>query len=199
MTQTNRIHRVGTALAALPATTRRRAASTALAAIVAVALLGSTAPAHAYTSTFQAQPGHPASTLAMSVTGKPRVGRLVTLTVSGFNAPFPEPFDPDFPDRQPLDYTLDVFVQDRSVFSTCESAETDQIDRIINLPSRIKHITFNAGVGNGGAFRKTVIYRSWSARRIMFCAFIRYSATDDIVMASLKHDMARKPKTARRR
>ena len=166
---------------------------------VAGLVLGLSSSAHAYKSTYRAQPGHPASSLAMSVKGKPGAGKLVTVQVSGSNAPFPEPYDPDFPNRQPLDYTLDVFVQDRSVFPACAALETDQIDKLINVPNRVKQIGSVLNVGMSGPFRKSITYRSWSSRKLMFCAYVRYSATDDIVMSSLKHDLKKKPRAKRRR
>ena len=33
----------------------------------------------------------------------------------------------------------------------------------------------------------------------MFCAYVRYSATDDIVMSSLRHDLKKKPRAKKRR
>lgn len=169
----------------------------AIAAALAIPL-GLAHSAQAYKSTYRAQPGHPASSLAMSVKGKPRAGKLVTLTVTGSNQPFPEPFDPDFPDRHPLDYTLDVFVQDRSVFPTCAPSETEQIDKLINVPGKVKQIASVLNAGMSGPFKKVISYRSGSPRRIMFCAYIRYSAVDDIVMSSLKHNLAKK-RPARKR
>ena len=166
---------------------------------VASLVLGLSSPAQAYKSTYRAQPGYPASSLVMSVKGKPRAGKLVTLRVTGSNAAFPEPFDPDFPDRRPLDHTLDVFVQDRSVFPTCAPFETEQIDKLINVPNRVKQIGSALNVGMSGPFQRTISYRSWSSRKVMFCAYVRYSATDDIVMSSLKHDLGKKPRAKKGR
>jgi hypothetical protein len=147
------------------------------------------APAAAYTSASVAQPGYESSTLAMTVKGRPRAGRLVTLRVSGSNALFPVAPDPDFPDREPLDYTLDVYVQDRSVFPSCGETVDDQTDRVINLPDKVQQIGFILEVGPAGPFKRTITFRSGSARKLTFCAYIRYSATDDIIRSSLKHDM----------
>ena len=169
----------------------------AFAAVLAIPL-GLAPSAQAYKSTYRTQPGHSASSLAMAVKGKPRAGKLVTLRVSGSNQPFPEPFDPDFPDRQPLDYTLDVFVQDRTVFPTCAPSETEQIDKLINVPGKVKQIGSVLNAGMSGPFKQSITYRSGSPRKIMFCAYIRYSAADDIVMSSLKHNLAKK-RPARKR
>ena len=162
------------------------AASTAL----ATALLA--APADAYKSTSRAQPGYETSKLAMTVKGTPRQGAIVTLEVTGFNALFPVPVDPDFPDRTPLDFTLDVYVQPRSIYSTCGADIDAQNDRVINFPTKVKQIAGNLNEGPSGTFRHTIKYRSGSARKIMFCAYTRYSSTDDIIMSSLKHDLRKK-------
>ena len=170
----------------------RRAFLSALAGTCAgAAILASGSPAHAYKSTSRTQPGFATSKLAMTVKGKPRVRALVTLKVTGFNELFPMPPDPDFPDRMPLDYSLDVYVQDRAVYSTCAPYNNEQNDRIINLPTKVKNIGF-LNVGPSGPFRKSVKFRAGSARKIMFCSYIRYSAADDIIMSSLKHNLAKK-------
>lgn len=170
--------------------------------LLATVVLGGTllAPAslaQAYQSKSVAQPGYESSTLAMTVKGKPRVGKIVTLQVSGSNELFPVPPDPDFPDRQPLDYTLEVYVQDRSVFSNCAETNDGQTDRIINLPDKVKHIGFLLNEGPSGPFKHTIQFRSGSSRRLMFCAYTRYSATDDIIRASLKHDLRKKKRRPR--
>lgn len=171
----------------------RRATLSALAGtVLGAALLVQAAPAQSYTSSSVAQPGYPGSTLVMKVSGKPRSGGLVTLRVTGSNDLFPIPPDPDFPDRTPLDYTLDVYVQDRAVFSTCAPDLDAQNDRIINLPDKVKHIASILNIGPSGPFAKSVTYRAGTARRIMFCAYTRYSAADDIARASLKHDLVKR-------
>ena len=161
-------------------------------AVLGVTLLASASTAQAYTSTSVAQPGYESSTLAMTVKGKPRAGRVVTLRVSGSNALFPVPPDPDFPDREPLDYTLDVYVQDRSVYSSCAETVDGQTDRIINLPDKVKQIGFILNEGPSGPFQHTIAFRSGSSRKLMFCAYTRYSATDDIIRSSLKHNLRKK-------
>lgn len=166
----------------------------ALAALAGAALTAAlfAAPAHAYKSTSRAQPGYESSKLAMIVKGKPRQNAIVTLEVTGFNELFPVPADPDFPDRTPLDFTLDVYVQPRSIYSTCAADIDAQNDRVINFPTKVKQIAGMLNEGPSGTFRHTIRYRAASARKIMFCAYTRYSATDDIIMASLKHDLRKK-------
>ena len=158
--------------------------------VLASALLAPSA--QAYKSTSRAQPGYETSKLAMTVKGTPRQNAIVTLEVTGFNELFPVPVDPDFPDRMPLDFTLDVYVQPRSIYSTCASDIDAQNDRVINFPTKVKNIAGNVNEGPSGAFRHTIRYRAGSARKIMFCAYTRYSATDDIIMSSLKHDLRKK-------
>lgn len=177
----------------------RRNVLLVLAGFLVSALFASAPSAYAYKSSYRAQPGYPGSTLAMKVKGKPRVGAIVTLEVTGTNDLFPEPFDPDFPDRQPLNYTLDVYVQDRSVYSNCAPDLDAQNDRIITLPDKVSNIAGILDEGPAGPFKKTIKYRAGSSRKIMFCAYTRYSATDDIVMASLKHDLAKKKRARRGR
>ena len=158
--------------------------------VLASALLAPSA--QAYKSTSRAQPGYETSKLAMTVKGKPRQNAIVTLEVTGFNELFPVPVDPDFPDRTPLDFTLDVYVQPRSIYSTCAADIDAQNDRVINFPTKVKNIAGNVNEGPSGTFRHTIKYRAGSARKIMFCAYTRYSATDDIIMSSLKHDLLKK-------
>jgi len=169
---------------------RTHAVSAFAGAALAAALLAP--PAHAYTSTSKAQPGYETSKLAMVVKGKPRQNAIVTLEVTGFNQLFPVPLDPDFPDRTPLDFTLDVYVQPRSIYSTCAADIDAQNDRVINFPTKVKNIAGNVNEGPSGAFRHTIKYRAGSARKIMFCAYTRYSATDDIIRSSLKHDLRKR-------
>lgn len=92
----------------------------------------------------------------MTVKGKPRVGGFVTLEVTGSNELFPVPVDPDFPDRTPLDYALDVDVQNRALHSTCAANVDDQNDRIINLPAHVKHIAWGLNARPSGPFRHVV-------------------------------------------
>ena len=165
--------------------------------LAGTALLAPATPAEAFKSTYRAQPGYPASTLAMKVRGKPRQRGLVRLNVTGSNRPFPIGFDPDFPGRQPLNYTLDVYIQERSAYSNCAPSKTEQNDRIINLPDKVKQVGSLIDIGQQGAFRRTIVFRAGSARKIMFCAYTRYSAVDDIVMGSLKHNLAKKKRRRR--
>jgi hypothetical protein len=168
-----------------------RPALAALAGTVLATALAAT-PAQAYKSSSTPQPGYETSKLAMTVKGKPRQGAIVTLEVTGFNQLFPVPIDPDFPDRTPLDFTLDVYVQPRSLYSTCGTDIDAQNDRVINFPTKVKAIAGNLNEGPSGSFRHTIKYRAGSARKIMFCAYTRYSATDDIIRSSLKHDLRKK-------
>ncbi len=171
--------------------TRSALGAAALAAAIALPLAAAPA-ARAYKSTSVAQPGYESSTLAMKVKGKPRAGRIVTLRVTGSNALFPVPLDPDFPDREPLDYTLDVYVQDRSVYPSCGATVDEQTDRVVNLPDKVDQIGFILDEGPSGPFGHTIRYRAGSKRKLMFCAYTRYSATDDIIRSSLKHNLRRK-------
>lgn len=170
--------------------------------LLATVVLGGTllvpaSMAQAYRSKSVAQPGYESSTLAMTVKGEPRVGRIVTLRVTGSNELFPVPPDPDFPDREPLDYTLDVYVQDRSAYSRCAETVDGQTDRIINLPDKVKQIGFILNEGPSGSFKQTIRFRSGSSRKLMFCAYTRYSATDDIIRSSLKHDLRKNKRRPR--
>lgn len=162
----------------------------------AVGLVMLAPPALAYNSTSRAQPGYTSSTLTMKVKNKPRAGGLVVLDVAGSNLLFPDPPDPDFPDRTPLDYTLDVFVHDRALGPNCEPNYQEQNNRIINFPTRVRNIGAFS-IGPSGPFRKTVRFRAGSARKITLCAYVRYSATDDIILSSLKHDLLKRKKTLR--
>jgi hypothetical protein len=164
------------------------------AGIAGAVLLVSGPAAHAYHSTFQAQPDYPESSLAIKVLGKPRAGGIVTLQVTGSNK---QPVT-DWEYSTTTPYKLDVYVHDRSVFSTCPTNQIEENNRIVGLPDKVKWIAGAVEVGDEGPFTKTFKYRSGSARKLMFCAYTSYGS-DDAAMSALKHDLPKKKRKPRRR
>jgi hypothetical protein len=161
-----------------------RAAALGSVAISIALLVAVPAEAKRYRSTTVAAPAYPESRIAMAVKGTPRAGGIATLKVSGSNA------SRDDGDGLAFDYTLDVFVHDRSVSGTCPRSFREARNRIANLPEKVDHIGIDLNAGSSGPFEQTIQYRTERFRRIMFCAYTTY-VTDDAAMGALKHDLAR--------
>jgi hypothetical protein len=136
-------------------------------------------------STFLPAPAFPQSTLAINVVGRPRGGRLVTLVVSGSNAPNeinPGVYTP---------YTLDVFVQNGRVLPDCPRSYHDELDNLINLG--VSRVLSNSNEGDFGAFQIPVRFLSLrNVRNLVACAYTT-SIIDDVAVSRLQFKL-RKPK-----
>jgi hypothetical protein len=168
--------------------------ATVLATTLMIAVLAAAAPAPAapkYRSTSKASPEYPGSSIAMKVKGKPRAGGVATLSVSGSNA------SRDDGDGLAFDYTLDVYVHDRSAWSTCAPTLREANSRVSQLPGKVEWIGLNLPVPASGPFSTTVKYETESFRRLMFCAYTTY-VVDTAAVGALKHDLAAKRRSRRR-
>lgn len=159
-----------------------RATTLLLVALAGLLLTAAPAPAKKYKSTFVAAPAYPQSTLAMSVSGNPRARSIATLRVSGSNA------SRDDGDGLAFDYTLDVYVMDRSVFRSCARSQREANNRQANLPGKVEHIGLGLGVPASGPFSETIRFQTESFRKLLFCAYTTY-VVDDAAMGQLKHDL----------
>ena len=161
-----------------------------IAALVALSLAAAPpAQAKRYKSTSAAAPSYPHSRLAMSVRGAPRAGGIATLRVTGSNA------SRDDGDGLAFDYTLDVYVMDRSVYPSCARTQRDANNRLANLPAKVEHIGLNLSVPASGAFAETIKYQTERFRKLVFCAYTTY-VVDHAAMGQLKHDLL-KPRRRR--
>jgi hypothetical protein len=164
----------------------------ALIALSALAFAPAAAPAKAYTSSSKASPAYPESTIAMKVKGKPRAKGIATLVVSGANA------SRDDGDGLAFDYTLDVYVQDRSVFKGCAATQTEQNRRLATLPGKVEHIGLGESVPASGPFKTTIKYRTEGFRKLVFCAYTTY-VVDTAAVGTLKHDLLKRKKKKRKK
>lgn len=167
------------------------AAVAAVAALTAAAL---SAPALAARSTYQAAPAYPNTRLAIAVKGKPRAGAITTVVVSGWN----ERREISQGSGSFLDYSLELFVQDRRVLPSCPAAYGRELDNVINLGNRISQIARGVNLGEGGRFRVPVKYQSGSTRKVVFCAYTRV-IIDDAAVSALRYEFAPPRARARRR
>jgi hypothetical protein len=158
-----------------------------LALTIALALAGSSS-AKKYKSTYKASPAYPESTLAMSVRGKPRAGGIATLRVTGSNA------SREDANGLAFNYTLDVYVMDRTVFRSCAPSLSENATRISNLPAKVEWIGLSLDLPASGPFQQTIRYRTERFRRLLFCAYTTY-VVDTAAVGTLKHDLRK----ARRR
>jgi hypothetical protein len=158
-------------------------------AVLAVPLVAAAVPAEAkkYKSTFVAAPSYPESTLAMSVRGNPRARGIATLRVTGSNA------SRDDGDGLAFDYTLDVYVMDRSVYRSCAPSLREANNRQANLPGKVEHIGLNMSLPASGPFTETIKYRTERFRKLVYCAYTTY-VSDDAAMGQLKHDLRKRRK-----
>jgi hypothetical protein len=162
------------------------------AAVLAAASIAAPASAAApYRSTSKASPAYPGSSLALKVQGKPRAGGIATVRVSGANA------SRDSGDGLAFDYTLDVYVHDRSVWSTCAPSLREANSRVAQIPGKIEWIGLNLSVPASGPFTTTVKYQTESFRKLMFCAYTTY-VVDTAAVGALKHDLLAKKRSRRR-
>jgi hypothetical protein len=157
--------------------------------LLALALAGP-AGAKKYRSTSVAAPSYPESRLAMSVVGNPRAGGIARLRVSGTNA------SRDDGDGLAFDYTVDVYVLDRSIYRSCAPSLREANNRQANLPGKVEHIGLGLNAPSSGAFSHTITYRTERFRRLLFCAYTTY-VVDDAAVGSLKHDLLKKKKRRR--
>lgn len=159
-----------------------RALPLLLVALAGVLVTAAPASAKKYKSTFVASPSYPQSTLAMSVSGKPRARGIATLRVRGSNA------SRDDGDGLAFDYTLDVYVMDRSVYRSCARSQREANNRQANLPAKVEHIGIGLSVPASGPFKETIKFRTESFRKLLFCAYTTY-VVDTAAMGQLKHDL----------
>lgn len=131
---------------------------------------------------------YPQSRLSVSLPVTARAGSIVTVTFSGRNAAFTE--------GAPVTYTLEAFVQKRSVLPRCPASYSEELNNLINLGgSAIARFATNLNEGVSGPFRFRVKYRAGTIRRIVICAYSRL-ITDDAAYAQLRRTL--RPRLRRR-
>jgi hypothetical protein len=124
---------------------------------------------------------YPQSRLSISMPTRARAGSIVTVTMSGTNAPFTE--------GAPIAYSLDVFVQKQSVLPSCPASYSEELNNLANLAGiAIVRIAINLNEGVSGPFRIPVKYQTGTIRRIVICAYSRL-ITDDAAYAQLRHTL----------
>src|SRR3954468_12689817 len=124
---------------------------------------------------------YPQSRLSISLPANARAGAIVAVTLSGTNEPFTE--------GAPVTYTLEVFVQKRSVFPSCPASYAEEINNLANLSgAAVVRIASNLNEGVSGPFRIPVKYRTGSIRSIVICAYSRL-ITDDAAHAELRRTL----------
>jgi len=150
------------------------------AAVASAALMASFAGvAEGKTSTFLPAPAYPHSTLAINVAGKPKAGKIITLGISGSNAPFEigGAGSGSF-----LAYQLDAFAQNGKIVPNCPRSFAEELQNEINLG--INRIAQGLSEGFFGPFSTTVRIRSSrSVRNVVICAYSRLVDDDAAVSA----------------
>jgi hypothetical protein len=168
--------------------TRSTSIACVTAALIGLASLTSSAGvAHAKGSIFVAHPSYPNSTLAIVAEGKPRAGKIVKLTVSGYNAPF----EIGFPGSgEYLSYTLDVFAQNGKVLPVCPRYFQDELQNQVNLG--IARIGQGLNEGYHGQFAIPIRFPTTRrVRNIVICAYSRM-ITDDAAVSALAIKLRRR-------
>jgi hypothetical protein len=137
-----------------------------------VAPAAEAAPARKYKSEFVAAPAYPGSTMKLKVKRNPKAGDRVTLQVSGFN------------DADDDSFYLDVYVAPRNVVKTCPGNGDNMASLFIENSDVIGDIgTYSVGK----SYKQNILYKSGSAKRVIYCAYSEY-IVDDMAVGGLKHD-----------
>jgi hypothetical protein len=130
-------------------------------------------------STFLPAPAYPKSTLAIKLAGNPRAGRVITLVITGSNAPF-EIGGPG--SGSDLAYQLDAFAQNAKVIRKCPRSFAEELQNEVNLG--ITRIAQGLNEGFSGPFRIPIrVQTSRSVRHIVVCAYSRLVEDDAAVSA----------------
>src|SRR3954466_5774172 len=147
--------------------------------VAAVFLVHPSAPPAQSTGGPSAQ--YPQSRLSISLPATARAGSIVTVTLAGTNAAFTE--------GAPITYSLEVFVQKRSVFPSCPASYGEEVNNLANLNgTAVVRIANGLNEGVSGPFRIPLKYRTGSIRRIVICAYSRL-ITDDAAYAELRRTL----------
>ena len=166
-----------------------------LAPVVAGLLAASTAvaaPASAYDqppvtakkfpSDYLAAPNFPESTMKLKVKRNPRPGTRVRVKISGFNRS--GPISPG--SSIVYDYDLYLYVANRRVIAQCPQGYDEMRNNFINNSDAIADLG-SVYLGEGGAYSKTFTYLSGQAKKVIYCAYVRW-IIDDVVVGALKHN-----------
>jgi hypothetical protein len=146
---------------------------------------GISAP-HERGSVFAPAPAYPNSTLAISLVGHPRAGKVVHVTVSGSN----DPFEIGFPGSGDyLAYQLDAFAQNGKVLPTCPRSFAEALQNSINLGTA--RIAQGLPEGYYGPFQTPLAFQSSrKVRNIVVCAYSRM-VDDDAAVSALGFTLRR--------
>jgi hypothetical protein len=156
----------------------KRLTTAAACAGAGLALLAGTA--HAKGSTYLPAPAYPNSRLAIDVAGKPRAGKVVRVTVSGWNAPFE--YSGFTGNGDYIDYQLDAFAQNGKVLPNCPRSFSEELQNEVNLG--ISRIAQGLNEGPYGPFGIPLAFRtSTRIRNVVVCAYSRMISDDAAVSA----------------
>ena len=137
-------------------------------------------------STFLPAPSYPKSTLAIKLAGNPRAGKVISLVITGSNAPF-EIGGPG--SGSYLSYQLDAFAQNAKVIRKCPRSFAEELQNEVNLG--ITRIAQGLNEGFYGQFRIPIRVRtSRSVRHIVVCAYSRL-VDDDAAVSALEFRLRR--------
>ncbi|MCR1781821.1 hypothetical protein KVF89_04665 [Nocardioides carbamazepini] len=135
-------------------------------------------------SEYAAAPNFPESELYLDVKGRPQASGRVRLKVWGTNRS--GPISPG--SSITYTYDLDLFVAARSVVKACPVAFDEMRSIFIANGDKTAHLYSGLHLGEGGAFKKVLPYKSGTTRKVLYCAYVRW-IIDDVVVSGLKHNL----------